>query len=191
MSIKSKLNHYDIAKEIYEYMRYEYKFLTHKGMKIDKCITTLSSKLKRLNDFEVLLWGDALDVIAQVKSDNAPTPVEIIHAIKDKAKTFRMVVDDNKPRREAVNDDIDYAALWKAADDKERFRFFMDYKFNDVQPYVRYWFIKYNEEHRDWSRHESQMMMGYWKLPFANAHEGAMINHQRDIIKYFEERNAN
>ena len=190
MYTKSKLNHLDVAKEIYDYMRYEYKFLTHKGMEVHKCISTLNKKLQRLPDFAVQSWGAALDEIAKSKSDNAPTPAEIIKAIEVKAKTFKMVVADNKPAQSTVNDEIDYAALWNSADDKAKFRFFIDHKFNDVPPYVRYWFIKYNREHRGWSSHESGMMIGYWKLPFTNAHEGAVIKNQGEIRKYFEERNA-
>jgi len=45
MSNRSKLNHLSIAKEIYEYMKYKYKFLTHLGMEVDRCVDTLSKKL--------------------------------------------------------------------------------------------------------------------------------------------------
>jgi len=191
MYTKSELNHLGIAEEIYEYLRYEYKFITHKGMEVQKCILTLSKKLQRLPDFAVLSWGSALDEVAKLKSDNAPTPVEIIKAIEAKAKTYKTVVAKNMPEQAEVNNELNYEHLWKSANDKQKFKFFIDHKFNEVPAYVRYWFIKYNREHRGWSPHESSMMISYWKLPFANAHSGAMAKHQYEVLEYFKERNAN
>ena len=78
MSTNQSINHMEVADEIYEYLRYEYKFLTHKGMTVDKCKSTLATKLKRLSSLEILCWSNALDEIAKLESDNAQTPNEII-----------------------------------------------------------------------------------------------------------------
>ena len=75
-----------------------------------------------------------------------------------------------------------------AADDKAKFTFFTDHKFSDVPSYVRYWFMKYNKKHRGFTAYESTMLIKYWALPFSHANEGAMINKQREIRKYFQER---
>ena len=130
------VNHTDIADEIYEYLRYEYKFLTHKGMTLEKCKSTLANKLKRLSSFEVMNWNKALDEIAKTKSDNAPTPVEIIYAIKAAAKALRPVAQRLSPAIDA-SDNTDYEALWKQADNEAKWRFFIDHKFNAVPPYIR------------------------------------------------------
>ena len=66
--------------------------------------------------------------------------------------------------------------------------FFIDNRFHKVPPYIRYWFVKYNQEHRGWSPHESHMMIKYWALPFTHANDGAVINNQKEIMKYFRER---
>tara|TARA_B100000768_G_scaffold178213_1_gene193600 strand:+ start:544 stop:1104 length:561 start_codon:yes stop_codon:yes gene_type:complete len=182
-----QFNHTEIAEEIYEYLRYEYKFLTHKGMSVDKCKQTLANKLKKLTSFEALCWSDALDEIAKTPSDNAPTPVEIIRAIQYQANQLRPIAKAHEPVMN-INDFIDYEDLWKRANDKAKFRFFIDHKFTDVPSYVRYWFRDYNKLHRGWTPYESTMMVGYWATPYHGAKEGAMLEHQRAILKYFEER---
>jgi|TARA_R110000787_G_scaffold60712_1_gene137689 hypothetical protein len=187
MYSKSKLNHTNIADEIYEYMRYEYTFLTHKGMELAKCKSTLANKLKRLRDFQVLNWSTALDEIAKVKSDNAPTPVQIITAIEKTAKATTSIVNQNVIN-DIVKDVINYEALWKSADDEGKRCFFIEHKFVDVPPYIRYWFMQYNKANRGWSAHESHMMIKYWALPYGRADKGAVVNNQKSIIKYFEER---
>ena len=190
MYTKTQLNHFDIATEIYAYMRYEYKFLCHKGMELDKCISTLTKKLQRLKDHEVLLWSQALVEVAKNHSDNAPTPVEIIRAIKYEAKQLDNVISERPdiPQEIVEKAFVDYEALWRSADDKEKFTFFIDHKFCDVPPYVHYWFVKYNREHRGWTAHESNMMVGFWKTPFNAAHSGALAKHQYEILDYFKER---
>jgi hypothetical protein len=190
MYTKTQLNHFDIATEIYAYMRYEYKFLCHKGMELDKCISTLTKKLQRLKDHEVLLWSQALVEVAKNHSDNAPTPVEIIRAIKYEAKQLDNVISERPdiPQEIVEKAFVDYEALWRSADDKEKFRFFIDHKFCDVPPYVHYWFVKYNREHRGWTAHESNKMVSFWKTPFNAAHSGALAKHQYEILDYFKER---
>ena len=187
MYTKTKLNHFDIANEIYEFMRYEYKFLTAQGMEVDKCITTLSNKLSRLKDHQVLQWHQALNEIAETHSDRAPTPAEIIRAIVKRSNSIA-IEEHPEVKQQEVKPYIDYEALWKSADDKGKFKFFIDHKFCDVPPYVRYWFVKYNREYRGWTAHESNMMIGFWKSPFIAAHSGAVANHQYEILDYFKER---
>ena len=88
-----------------------------------------------------------------------------------------------------VNDgQIDYFILWHLADDKAKFRFFVDYPFNIVPPYIRLLFTEYNSKHRGWSRTESAMMVRFHGLPFQGAGRGAVNNHQREIIQYFINR---
>ena len=190
MSIKTKPNYFNVATEIYAYMRYEYKFLIHKGMEVDKCILTLSKKLQRLKDHEVFLWPQALSEIAKTHSDNAPTPVEIIRAIERESKHVDSAISEHPDIAQEVVEKVyvDYGALWNSADDKGKFRFFIDHKFNEVPPYVRYWFIKYNKKYRGWTAHESNMMIGFWKTPFVGARSGAMYNYQMEILTYFRER---
>ena len=181
------VNHTDIADEIYEYLRYEYKFLTHKGMTLEKCKSTLANKLKRLSSFEVMNWNKALDEIAKTKSDNAPTPVEIIYAIKAAAKALRPVAQRLSPAI-ADRDNTDYEALWKQADNEAKWRFFIDHKFNAVPPYIRYWFIKHHMATLGYTAYECTMLIKYWAIPFNNANAGAVINNQREITEYFRAR---
>ncbi len=187
MSTNPSINHMEVADEIYEYLRYEYKFLTHKGMTVDKCKLTLAKKLKRLTSLEILCWSNALDEIAKLESDNAPTPNEIIKAIVYQAKKLRPIAEKQNPKIEEKQD-LDYVFLWNSADDRGKYRFFIDHKFSDVPPFIRYWFTKYNKKHRGWTPQESNKMIRFWKSPFMGAHEGAMITYQNEIIKYFEER---
>ena len=184
----SKVDHKRVAEEIYEYLKNEYRFLVHKHMTLEGCKSTLTKKLKRLKDHQVDFWLMALREIGMEKSDNAPTPTEIIAAILAKSKEFKPVIDNHHAIEAIVDDVINYEALWKAADDKAKFTFFTDHKFSDVPSYVRYWFMKYNKKHRGFSAYESTMLIKYWALPFSHANEGAMINKQREIRKYFEER---
>ena len=187
MLIESKLNHMQIAEEIYDYLKHEYKFLVHKHQNLNEAKTTLANKLLRLEDFEVKCWFKAIEGIGMQQSDNAPTPKEMIHAIKATAKEMAVVVNNHRGI-DQVDHTIDYEALWKAADDKAKFTFFTDHKFSDVPSYVRYWFMKYNKKHRGFSAYESTMLIKYWALPFSHANEGAMINKQREIRHYFENR---
>jgi len=184
----SKVDHKRVAEEIYEYLNNEYRFLVHKHMTLEGCKSTLTKKLKRLKDHQVDFWLMALREIGMQKSDNAPTPNEIIAAIIAKSKEFKPVIDNHRTVESIVEDAINYEALWKAATDQQKHDFFIDNKFNKVPPYIRYWFVKYNEEHRGWSPHESHMMIKYWALPFTHANEGAVVNNQKEIMKYFRKR---
>jgi|TARA_Y100000294_G_scaffold160225_1_gene163655 hypothetical protein len=189
MYTKSKLNHFEIATEIYEYMRYEYKFVCHKGMELDKCITTLSNKLVRLKDHQVLQWHLTLNEIAKTHSDRAPTPAEIIRAIVKRSNSIAIEKHPEvKQQNEVDKPYVDYEELWNSANDKGKFRFFIDHKFNEVPPYIHYWFIKYNKKYRGWTAHESNKMIGFWKTPFVGAQSGAMYNYQMEILTYFRER---
>ena len=189
MSInRDDINHTDIADEIYEYLRYEYKFLTHKGMTLEKCKSTLANKLKRLSHFEVINWNKALDDIAQTKSDNAPTPVEIIYAIKAAAKALRPVAEGVRPKVDKPVE-VDYVALWHGANDEGKRQFFCDHRFNAVPPFIRYWFIKHHIAKCGYTAHECSMLIKYWALPFAHANAGAVINNQKQIDEYFRGRN--
>ena len=187
MLIESKLNHMQIAEEIYDYLKHEYKFLVHTHQNLNEAKITLATKLLRLEDFEVKCWFKAIEGIGMQKSNFAPTPKEMIHAIKATAKEMAVVVNNHRSI-DHVDHTIDYEALWKAADDKAKFTFFTDHKFSDVPSYVRYWFMKYNKKHRGFSAYESTMLIKYWALPFSHANEGAMINKQREIRHYFENR---
>lgn len=184
----TKVNHKGVAEEIYEYLTHEYKFLVHKHMTLEGCIKTLTTKLKRLTDHQVDFWLMALREIGMHKSDNAPTPTEIIAAIIAKSKEFKPVIDNHLAINTIVENVIDYEALWRSSNDQQKHDFFIDNRFHKVPPYIRYWFVKYNEEHRGWSPHESHMMIKYWALPFTHANDGAVINNQKEIMKYFRNR---
>ena len=184
----SKVDHSRVSQEIYDYLSHEYKFLVHKHMTVEGCKKTLTNKLKRLKDYQIDFWLLALREIGMSKSDNAPTPSEIIAAILAKSIEFKPVIDNHRSIEDIVEDVIDYEALWKNADHQQKYSFFIDHKFHKVAPYIRHWFVKYNKEHRGWSAHESNMMIKYWALPFTHANEGAVVNNQKQITQYFRNR---
>ena len=82
--------------EIYDYLKHEYKFLVHKHQNLNEAITVLGNKLLRLEDFEVKCWFKAIENIGMQQSDNAPTPQEMIFAIKATAKELSIVVNNHK-----------------------------------------------------------------------------------------------
>jgi hypothetical protein len=86
------------------------------------------------------------------------------------------------------DDEVDYWVLWNGADDKGKFRFFIDHPFNKVAPYIRLIFIEYMKTHHGWSHRECNKMINYHAAPFAGAEMGAYITNQREIIDYFVNR---
>lgn len=86
--------------------------------------------------------------------------------------------------------ETNYLSLWNEADDKGKFKFFIDYPFDRVPPIVRKLFCDYNTQHRGWTGNESDKMMRYHAKPFANAGVGTVTNNQREILNYFAKRKA-
>jgi hypothetical protein len=97
-------------------------------------------------------------------------------------------------------DQIDYSMLWSNADDKGKYRFFVDHPFHLVPGYVRQWFINYNKKERGWSAHESNMMIKFHAQPqWLEVSDQEQDNrrdrlnkmkdeHQKGIIEYFLNR---
>lgn len=96
--------------------------------------------------------------------------------------------------------DVDYSRLWMNADDKGKYRFFVDYPFTNVPGYVRKWFIEYNKQHRGWTAQESNMMIKFHAQPtWLDVSDDEQDNrrerlndmvdqHQKKIINYFINR---
>ena len=187
-SIESKINHQEVAQNIYETLKNEFPFLAHKGQNIEALISTLKNKLVSLPDREVMLWGLAVDEVSKVGGDNAPLPKQIITAIKAKARELQPAFDAITPRAVMSQQMTNYESIWRNADDQQKRNFFIDHKFSDVPPYIRYWFMKHNKEHRGWTAHESSMMVKYWALPFHHARQEAITKNQNEIKKYFRDR---
>ena len=187
-SIESKINHQEVAQNIYETLKNEFPFLAHKGQNIEALISTLKNKLVSLPDREVMLWGLAVDEVSKVGGDNAPLPKQIITAIKAKARELQPAIDAITPRAVMSQQMTNYESIWRNADDQQKRNFFIDHKFTDVPPYIRYWFMKHNKEHRGWTAHESSMMVKYWALPFHHARQEAVTKNQNEIKKYFRDR---
>tara|TARA_B100000768_G_C11239999_1_gene359055 strand:- start:546 stop:1124 length:579 start_codon:yes stop_codon:yes gene_type:complete len=187
-SIESKINHQEVSEEIYRTLTHEFPFIAHKGMSKDVLITTLTNKLIALPDREVLLWGLAVEEISKSNKENAPLPKEIIQAIKAKARELKPAMDAVSPRAVMERQGTDYESLWRNGTDKQKHDFFIDHKFSHVPPYIRYWFMKHNRDHRGWSTHESSMMVKYWALPFQHARHEAVTKKQNEIQQYFRDR---
>lgn len=187
-SIESKINHQEVAQNIYDTFKNEFPFLAHKGQRIEDLISTLKNKLVSLPDREVMLWGLAVDDMSRVGGDNAPLPKQIISAIKAKARELQPAIDAVSPRAVMSQQMTNYESIWRNADDQQKRNFFIDHKFSDVPPYIRYWFMKYNKEHNGWTAHESSMMVKYWALPFHHARQEAVTKNQNEIKKYFRDR---
>jgi len=187
-TIESKINHQSISQDIYDTFKNEFPFLAHKGQNIDVLISTLANKLMALPDREVLLWGMVVTEMSLVRKDNAPLPKEIIAAIKQKARELKPAFDSVSPRAVLQVQETNYEHLWRNATDKQKHDFFIDHRFTDVPPFIRYWFMKHNKEHRGWTAHESSMMIKFWALPFHLARQEAMTKQQNEIRQYFRER---
>ena len=184
------VEHDVIAGYIYDRLRLDYRYAKPKDVSMAEAKASLATKLRKLKDHEVLCWPQALEDLAIGRDGHPPSAQEIYFAIKrvgyrsaEAASAISKVISEPN-----TSDEVDYEALWNNADDKQKFRFFIDHKFCDVPPYVRYWFVKYNHEHRGWTAHESNMMVSFWKTPFNAAHSGAMAKHQYEILDYFKER---
>ena len=97
-------------------------------------------------------------------------------------------------------DQVDYSRLWMNADDKGKYRFFVDHPFHLVPGYIRQWFINYNKKERGWSAHESNMMIKFHAQPqWLDVSDQEQDNrrdrinkikdeHQKGIIEYFLNR---
>ena len=124
----------------------------------------------------------ACDLWADVNGKGfAPTVDQFINCLKKVSYTPAMALPVSE---------TNYLSLWECADDKQKFRFFIDYPFDRVPPVVRKLFHVYNAKHRGWTGNESDKMMRYHAKPFANAERGAMIVYQREILNYFAQRKA-
>lgn len=147
------------------------------------------------------LWADELKEktkIEQLSEDNIKKALDLWCDINDKgyAPTIDQFVTciqkvdfENRPTLEQ-SQRINAMAHWLNADDKAKYRFFIDYPYQQVAPVVRWLFHEYNISHRGWTMAESIKMMNYHALPFAGAGHGAMTNHQNDILQYFINRKA-
>ena len=184
------VEHDVIAGHIYDRLRLDYRYAKPKDVSMAEAKASLATKLRKLQDHEVWCWSQALDDLAHGREGHPPSAQEIYFAIKrvayraaEAASINSEVISEPKAR-----DEVDYEALWNNANDKQKFRFFIDHKFNEVPPYIHYWFIKYNKKYRGWTAHESNKMIGFWKTPFVGAQSGAMYNYQMEILTYFRER---
>jgi hypothetical protein len=178
-----------IARDIYNQLRLDYRYNRPTYLTLDEAIKSLNEKLKKLKYHEVLCWSQALIALSEVNTTgHPPTAQEIIKAIKKAA--FRYIEEASYYTSNPVDDtsQIDYSCLWVDADDKAKFRFFIDYRFDLVPSHIRLSFAKYNKEHRGWTFDESNKMMRWWMKPFPGANDGAMIIHHREIIDYFTNR---
>jgi hypothetical protein len=124
----------------------------------------------------------ACDLWADINGKGfAPTVDQFINCLKKVSYT---------PAVALPVSETDYLSLWNEADDKGKFKFFIDYPFDRVPPIVRKLFCDYNAQYRGWTGNESDKMMRYHAKPFANAGVGAVTNNQREILAYFVKRKA-
>ena len=126
----------------------------------------------------------ACDLWADVNGKGfAPTVDQFVNCLKKVSYIPAVALSVNE-------DQTNYLSLWNDADDKQKFRFFIDYPFDRVPPIVRKLFCDYNTQYRGWTGNESYKMMRYHAKPFTNAGQGAVINNQREILNYFATRKA-
>ena len=142
---------------------------------------------EQLAKFDVDMLADencikALDLWAEVNGTGyAPTIDQFISCLKK-------ITYVDAPRLANLITQDDYLNLWNYADDKGKFRFFINHNYLKTSPVIRWLFHKYNTMHRGWTKEESIKMMQFHKLPFYGAGQGAVINHQREVIEYFINR---
>jgi hypothetical protein len=190
MYTSQTIDRQQVAGNIYDRLEYDYKYALPQASDLAKSIGVLSAKLAKLPEHEVILWAQALDNIGAKDNTHAPSQNEIINEIRRIAYAQKERIKSANPTLQQPEKKTDYITLWQLANDRQKFSFFIDHKFSDVPAFVAVWFKQYNAEHRGWTNYESQMMLGYWKKPFAAAEQGAQINHQREIIDYFTKRKA-
>ena len=136
-----------------------------------------------------------LEVTRTSGSDFAPSLPKFIEYCGGRQTQQRVAI-------EYKADSTDYARLWLDADDKGKFKFFIDHPFTNVPGYVRQWFINYNKKHRGWNPHESQMMIKFHAAPswftYSVDESGSLdrkerlalmvAEHQTKIMDYFKNR---
>ena len=190
MYTETTINSKQTANDIFDQLRLDYRYVKPKNLTLNEAINDLAKRLAKLKQHEIICWSQALSNLMQVTTGHPPTSQEIIKEMKKVA--YRVIEEasyvTSHQQQEAPQ--LDYAKLWHNATVKERFRFFIDHRFCDVPSFVRLAFHQYNQESRGWTRQESTKMMHFWRVPFPNAQQGAMINNQREIIDYFTKRKA-
>jgi len=138
---------------------------------------------------------NALDLVRGSSSNFAPSLPKFLEYCGGKAPVAR-------PKIEYRGGGLDYQKLWQSADDKTKFRFFVDHSFQHVPGFIRQWFVNYNAEHRGWSHKESWMMIHFHRLPYFVSGDDSSIaerkmkmrdlmsDHQSYIIDYFTNRRS-
>jgi len=126
----------------------------------------------------------ALDFWADINTNGYPPTVDQF------CDCLRKVTYKEQPSIEHKQESKDYCTMWQLANDKQKMFFFVDHSYIHVPSYIQKWFIDYNEKHRGWTKEESMKMIKWHAVPFADAHEGAMIQKQRGILDYFTHRKS-
>lgn len=124
----------------------------------------------------------ACDLYADINGNGFPPTVDQFTRCLNKVSFVQPKVFKDK------SEDIDYLVLWEKADDRQKYRFFIDHVFIKVPPYIRLYFRDYMKEHHGWSHTESNKMINYHASPFNGADMGAYITNQREIIAYFNNK---
>lgn len=123
----------------------------------------------------------ACDLYAEINGNGFPPTVDQFVRCLNKVSYVPATKNTN-------SDSVNYMVLWDQADDKAKFRFFIDHNYLHAAPVVRWLFHEYNTKYRGWSKKESIKMMEYHRPPFTGAGQGAMVNHRREVINYFINR---
>ena len=156
---------------------------------------TIDEWFKGLNGIEKIDVSNAIETVRRSGSEFAPSLPKFIEYCGGRPAR-------NKALEHREEDQLDYARLWMNANDKTKYRFFIDHKFNLVPGYVRVWFINYNKQHRGWTEHESDMMIKFWAQPsWLDISDDEQENrrdrlnemvdqHQKKILKYFLHRRS-
>jgi hypothetical protein len=137
----------------------------------------------------------AIELVRRSGSDFAPSLPKFIDYCGGRPKLHKALESKKEPQR-------DYAQMWMNADDKGKYRFFVDHPFHEVPGYVQVWFKNYNKQHRGWTNHESEKMIRFWAQPqwldvsddeqdTRRERINQMIDeHQKNIINYFMNRKS-
>ena len=124
----------------------------------------------------------ACDLYAEINGNGFPPTVDQF------MKCLRKVSFDKRPDLSINNKQLNYMDEWNNAKDDAKLRFFIDHNYLNTPPVIRWLFHDYNTKHRGWTKKESIKMMQFHGRPFSGAGQGAMVNHQRDVMQYFINR---
>jgi hypothetical protein len=137
----------------------------------------------------------AIEIVRRSGSEFAPSLPKFVEYCGGRPKLNRALENKKGPQK-------DYAQMWMNADDKGKYRFFVDHPFIDVPGYVQVWFKNYNKQHRGWTNQESQMMINFHAQPqWLDVNEEEQESrrekiqkmkddHQKNIINYFMNRRS-